>query len=99
MSQHEQSILAIKVLLQDFAKTNLKINAAECKKIKISKIEQNFKNKCEVVLVTFAKHVDITAVNSKYTNLNQQSNNRIFQYVPKQLKKWFKAFKTAVYQI
>ena len=99
MSPQEKRITAIKLLLQDFAMNDLKINATEWKKIEIAKIEQDNNNKCEVVHVTFKTHEDIAAVNSKFINLNDKSNNKNFQYVPKALKKRFKAYETAAYQI
>ena len=99
MPQNEQRMTAIKVLLQDFAKNDLKINAAEWKQIKIDKIEQEINNKSEVVHVPFNSHEDIAAVNNKFTNLNNQTNNKIFQYIPKPLKNRFKAYETAAYQL
>ena len=69
LSNSDKRDSAIKVLLQDFARTDLQINAEEWKKIKIEGIEEVLEKNNDVVHVTFQTHEDIAAVNSKFVNI------------------------------
>ena len=84
---NDQKIAAIRVLLQNFARQDLKIPTNEWNMIRIEKIVQDDKKDCDIIYVTFSTFQDIIKVNSNFKNLNDLSKNKIFQYVPNCLKK------------
>ena len=96
---NDQKIAAIRVLLQNFARQELKIPTNEWNMIRIEKIVQDDKKDCDIIYVTFSTFQDIIKVNSNFKNLNDLSKNKIFQYVPNCLKKRYLAFESAAYHI
>ena len=87
LSKNDQRIAAIRVLLQNFARQDLKIPTAEWTQIKIEKIVEDELKQCDIIYVTFGTIEDVMRVNSKFKNLNDKARNKIFQYVPTTIKK------------
>ena len=91
--------MALHYCLNRFFEADLKMKQEEYKDIKIEEIIESDTIDCDIVNIKFKTISDITKVNSKFKNLNDNNRNKIFQYVPKQIKERYKAFETAAYEV
>ena len=99
LSHEEQRAQVMKTIVRAFLIQDLKMSIKEYAEVKIESLEHEEREKYEIINVRFATINDTVKVNCKFINLEAESKNKIYQYVPKQLKTRFLAFETAAHKI
>ena len=95
----QKYMMAMHHCINRFFEIDLKMEKEEYKNIKIDNVIEVEAVDCDLIYIIFKSIEDISKVNSKFKNLNETNRNKISQYVPKEVKLRFKAFKYAAFNI
>ena len=99
LPKNDQNIAAMKTVAQHFIIQTLQMPKDQWINTKIERIWQEEREDCEIINITFKSKSDIARVNPNLKNINHESRNKIYQYVPSTLLNQFKGFETAAYRI
>ena len=81
-SPTDQKAQAIKTIVRAFFIQNIKISVKEYSTVEKEGLQQEDRDNSEIIKVRFKTINDISKVNSKLVNLNQNNRNKIYQFVP-----------------